>query len=116
MSLAAAIGLAGAKPVELIKIDAQGLDVSLVMATDPAVLRKKVRTIQLETIGDDCNTLYEGQRRCGETIAYMRSIGYRLSHGEAAGTMAHLDAEVVARCSSKAFRSYCEADLIFERV
>ena len=28
MRLAAAIGLAGAKPVELIKIDAQGLDVS----------------------------------------------------------------------------------------
>ena len=123
LSLSGAIALAGAKPIELIKIDAQGVDVSLVMATDAALLHSKVHSIRLEAVADDCNALYDGQKQCAETVRYMHSIGYRLARGfvyrEGGGGDEAMDASTASECRSGAWypqeSSQCEADLVFER-
>lgn len=126
LSLSSAIALAGAKPIELVKIDAQGVDVSLVMATDPQLLRSRVRKVRLETVADDCNPLYEGQKQCAETVRYMHSIGYTLARGfhySVGGGKGDelMTASVAAQCRSDAWyprvksRQLCEADLVFER-
>lgn len=115
MTLASAIGLAGPLPIELVKIDVQGLDASLVMATDASLLFSKVRRVQLETVADRCDPLYEGQVPCHTIIDYMRGIGYRVQGGEYAGPLGRrMDADTAASCSSAQYGN-CEADLIFER-
>ena len=115
ISLAAAIGLAGAHPIELIKIDAQGIDASLVMATNAALLRRKVRYVQLETVAEDCNVLYEGQMRCLATVEHMRMVGFKLVRGETYG--GPISATHAATCRSTTWypptRAICESDLVF---
>lgn len=112
MTLAGALALAGSKPIEHIKMDAQGVDARLISATDQALFRSKVRSLKLETVADDCNALYEGQMKCGDTIRIMKSRGYRLTKGPADES-----------CSSQAWKKRnrsgndrCEGDLEFERV
>ena len=82
ITLTAALRLAGAVkgalPVSKLKIDAQGVDFDLINSTDPALLRSRVVTIELEVraTSSRCGPLYHGQPGCDEVVEHMRRIGF----------------------------------------
>ena len=76
ITLAAAIALAGDLPIHHLKLDAQGVDLSLLTSTDPELLRSKVKFVSMEVVASDCAPLYYGQPRCDEVVATMRALGF----------------------------------------
>ena len=104
ITLSAALRLSGALPVRELKIDAQGVDFAIVQSARPALLRRKVESIELEVRASDCQPLYHGQAGCDEVVAYMASIGFHNS----------------TRCPSKYWHNpfeyvRCERRLVFKR-
>ena len=61
--------------VQLIKIDAQGADLSIVQSGG-AALRQQVRFVQMEVVADDCSVLYAGQPQCGAVLREMAALGF----------------------------------------
>lgn len=110
ISLAAAIALAGGRQISLLKLDAQGVDLALLQATDPMLLKSQVSAISMEVVASDCPPLYDGQPHCHEVYGLMRSLGYRLHS---------LRSSHVRHCYSWVDRdtnqSLCEQDFSFYR-
>mmetsp|Transcript_47385 Transcript_47385/g.101147 ORF Transcript_47385/g.101147 Transcript_47385/m.101147 type:complete len:249 (-) Transcript_47385:226-972(-) len=73
VSLEALLGWA-ARPVDFLKIDAQGLDTTIVASARGRLTQ--VRRFQLEVIADDCDSLYEGQPKCSEVLAQAAKLGF----------------------------------------
>ncbi len=76
LSLTSALGLAGSLPIGLLKLDAQGADLTLLMSVPPGMLRERVKRIIMEVVADDCNPLYVGQPLCSMVLQSMRALGY----------------------------------------
>jgi hypothetical protein len=98
---------------------AEGVDIDLLLSTDAALLRSKVRAVSLEVVGDDCTPLYEGQKRCGEVVEQMTRLGYRLKASRGANRTAQAScrtSEWYPRPEQQALRANCEMDFTFERV
>lgn len=77
VTLVQALALLPARlPVRLLKIDAQGVDHTLVLSAPPALLRRRVDHISLEVRSDECTPLYHGQAGCAEVVAAMATIGF----------------------------------------
>jgi len=87
ISLASALGLAGRLPIRHLKIDAQGVDMTLIKSVSAKVLQERVRSISMELPASDCQPLYKGQPRCPEMMGAMRDLGYavRPSTGKIVG-------------------------------
>uniref|UniRef100_A0A7S0JIX5 Methyltransferase FkbM domain-containing protein n=1 Tax=Calcidiscus leptoporus TaxID=127549 RepID=A0A7S0JIX5_9EUKA len=62
------------RPIEFIKIDAQGMDLRVIESAGSAISR--VRRFQLEVISDDCHGLYVGQPRCSEVLLHAEKLGF----------------------------------------
>ncbi len=115
ISLMTAIGLLGdTLPVELLKIDAQGADFELVRATPPALLRARVRAIQMEVRSPTCPVLYSGQSTCDVVETYMRGIGYTPRGG---GTACPVGRNRTTGACLRPMAKFfcCERNAIFER-
>ena len=80
LSLEQVLNMTAPYPVKRLKIDAQGVDFSLLRATDSRLIRSRVHSVELEVEGSNvtrCGTaLYVGQPVCEEVHAYMASIGF----------------------------------------
>jgi FkbM family methyltransferase len=83
ITLDSALGLAGRRQIMHLKLDVQGVDLSLIRSVDPRRLRRQVQSFSMEVVADDCPSLYVGQPHCSEVIAYARSIGYKPNPNEA---------------------------------
>ena len=62
------------RPVDFVKIDAQGMDLEVVKSGGDQL--KNVKRLLLEVIADDCRPVYEGQPTCTEVFAQMRAFGF----------------------------------------
>ena len=62
------------RPIDMIKVDAQGMDLRVARSGGP--LLSRVRRFQLEVISDDCSPLYTGQPRCSHVVSTMRGLGF----------------------------------------
>jgi len=62
------------RPIDLVKVDAQGMDLRVVQSGGPFLSR--VRRFQLEVISDDCTPLYTGQPRCSHVVQTMAGLGF----------------------------------------
>ena len=80
ITLEHALRLAGDLPIRRLKVDAEGIDLRLIKATDPRLLRDRVHSIQLEARTVQCEPIYEGQENCHEVLHYMTSIGFQTRH------------------------------------
>jgi len=80
LSLQQVLNMTAPFPVQRLKIDAQGADLSLIKATDARLLRSRVHQIELEVEGSNrtlCGPpLYKGQPVCEEANEYLSSIGF----------------------------------------
>ena len=77
VTLAQALALVPERlPIKQLKIDAQGVDVCLIKATPPELLRQRVMRIDLEVRSSKCTPLYEGQADCNEVVSSMASLGF----------------------------------------
>ena len=63
------------RPVEFLKIDAQGMDLDIV--TSGGSMLHLLQRVLLEVISDDCKPVYLNQPRCSEVIARMGSLGFK---------------------------------------
>ena len=63
-------------PIEFARIDAQGLDLSIV-ESGGALLSQRVRRLVLEVLADDCKPHYEGQPNCSSVMERMQRLGFR---------------------------------------
>ena len=57
------------------KLDAQGADLSILLAAGAEVLRQ-VDEIVMETLSDACDGLYDDQPNCSTAVDGMRSLGF----------------------------------------
>lgn len=74
VSLEAVLGWAPGRPVEFIKVDAQGLDATIIASARGRL--GSVRSFALEVISDDCHTLYVGQPRCSGVVEQAAKLGF----------------------------------------
>mmetsp|Transcript_36174 Transcript_36174/g.62112 ORF Transcript_36174/g.62112 Transcript_36174/m.62112 type:complete len:209 (+) Transcript_36174:1135-1761(+) len=117
VSLTSALRLAGKLPVKLLKLDAQGLDARLLMATAPELLSSRVHAVVMEMVPEDCNALYEGQARCSAVLAFMGSVGFHarnwsVQHADPAGNLCRGWRRRGGRWFEVG-RSSCEAETLF---
>lgn len=113
ISLASAIGLLPDEiPIKLIKIDAQGVDFTLISETPPSLLQRRVQSIQMEVRSPTCPTLYRGQTTCEAVEALMKSMGYRSRGGKAVCPPGR---GADGRCHLRHEVACCEANAIFDR-
>ena len=61
--------------VARLKIDAQGVDLSLLTAAGASLLRR-VTEVSLETKSDHCDGLYEGQPNCSTVVRSLAELGF----------------------------------------
>lgn len=90
--------------VKRLKIDAQGSDMGVLAAAGTPQLRR-IGEVAMETLNDDCDSLYEGQPNCSTVLRSMYSLGFAPDGGFS--------------CSKKsAFTqgSGCEANVLFHNV
>ncbi|CAG9466267.1 unnamed protein product [Pedinophyceae sp. YPF-701] len=66
-------------PIDNLKVDAQGLDLEVIMSAGEHLDR--VRTVTAEVIRDQGPFFYEGQKSCSDMVRYMESRGFRMSVG-----------------------------------
>eukprot|EP00308_Calcidiscus_leptoporus_P009107 CAMPEP_0119359250 /NCGR_PEP_ID=MMETSP1334-20130426/7183_1 /TAXON_ID=127549 /ORGANISM="Calcidiscus leptoporus, Strain RCC1130" /LENGTH=475 /DNA_ID=CAMNT_0007373889 /DNA_START=26 /DNA_END=1454 /DNA_ORIENTATION=- len=71
--LATVLGWMG-RPVDFVKIDAQGADLMIVQSG--GTMLHHVRAVQLEVVSDDCSEIYDGQPRCTQVVAEMAALGF----------------------------------------
>ena len=64
----------GPRPVELVKVDVQGMDLRVIESA--GYLLPQVRRFQLEVISDDCHGLYVGQPKCSAVVARAAQLGF----------------------------------------
>ena len=62
------------RPIDFLKIDAQGMDVDIV--TSGGDMLHLVRRVLLEVVSDDCKPVYTNQPRCSEVVKRMRALGF----------------------------------------
>lgn len=62
------------RPVDFLKVDAQGMDLEVVRSGGP--LLHRVRRVALEVVCDDCSELYASQPRCSEVLRQMERFGF----------------------------------------
>ena len=62
------------RPVDFIKIDAQGMDVQIVQSGGDML--RNVRRVLLEVVSDDCKPVYQNQPRCSEVVQRMAGLGF----------------------------------------
>ena len=74
ISLDTLIGDFVQRPIELIKLDAQGADLEIVLSANAS--RSLIRRVSLEVISEDCDVLYDGQPKCVEVVLKMAAIGF----------------------------------------
>ena len=72
---AQALGLAGGLFIERLKIDAQGMDFSIV-SSFPRDMLARVRQIVMEVRGSHCKPLYQGQESCDQVREQMQAFGF----------------------------------------
>ena len=98
-------------PVTFAKIDAQGLDLQVVLSGGLSVGRR-VHRVALEVTADDCVPIYEGQPNCSEVVRTMASLGYHPG--------GHLSCALPPSLGfppGSEYRighSFCELDVLFE--
>ena len=63
------------RPVELIKIDAQGLDLRIIQSAGASI--PSVRRFSMEVVSDDCSGLYVGQPNCSQVVGRAAELGFR---------------------------------------
>ena len=102
-------------PIRLLKLDAQGTDIQLLMSVDPRVLRRRVEYLQFETVGKNCKPIYVGQPPCDIASEYLKSIGFKVREGtvDACADMATKPDPYADKVSN--FGWGCEANMYFER-
>lgn len=66
--------------VARLKIDAQGMDLSVLAATGTELMRR-VDEVSLETLNDDCDGIYEAQPNCSTVVRKMATLGFRPTGG-----------------------------------
>ena len=91
--------------VARLKIDAQGVDLSLLSAAGAGLLRR-VGEVSLETLRDTCDGLYDGQPNCSTTLSTLASLGFAPERSS-------------FRCDDPRFftqGSGCEANLVFRNL
>lgn len=62
-------------PIELIKVDAQGMDLRVIESAGGAALRR-VRRFSLEVNSDDCDGMYASQPKCSQVVSRAASLGF----------------------------------------
>ena len=62
------------RPIDFIKVDAQGLDMGVIESAGP--LLSRVRAFSVEVVSDICVPLYEGQPQCSEVMRRARALGF----------------------------------------
>ena len=62
------------RPIDFIKVDAQGLDMGVIESAGP--LLSRVRAFSVEVVSDICAPLYEGQPQCSEVMRRARALGF----------------------------------------
>jgi hypothetical protein len=87
--------------VALLKIDAQGYDLNVVVSAGGAVDR--IDYVAMEVVSDDCAALYEGQPKCAEVVETMIKHGF-VPLGRVPCTPNFPRAR---------FNHYCELELVF---
>ena len=95
-------------PISYLKIDAQGVDASLMRSTPRDNLRR-VHTIALEVRAAHCPPLYSGQEACEDVVLFMRQTA-----GFSNATACPLPDARLGRKWWKAPR--CETSMIFTRM
>ena len=73
--MAQVLGWIGDRPVEFIKVDAQGMDLRVIESAGGRLAQ--IRRFGLEGISDDCHGLYVGQPNCSSVVARASELGYR---------------------------------------
>ena len=63
------------RPVEFIKVDAQGLDLAVVQSAHSRM--SQVQSFQLEIVSDDCDSIYKGQPKCSEVLPIVAGLGFK---------------------------------------
>ena len=76
VTLSRALRLVGNRCVQLLKLDAQGVDFELVRSAPPELLRSRVELIQMEVLKSGCRPLYAGQPDDTVVAPFMESIGF----------------------------------------
>jgi FkbM family methyltransferase len=61
--------------VDFLKVDAQGMDLRVVLSGG-SLLRRHVRHMVLEVVGDECAPLYHGQPRCSHVVKRLAAEGF----------------------------------------
>ena len=74
VTLREVLGWISPRPVELLKVDAQGMDLRVIESAGD--LLPNVRRFQLEVVADDCHGLYVGQPNCSTVVARAAQLGY----------------------------------------
>jgi len=62
------------RPVQLVKIDAQGMDLDIVRSA--GARRTLLRRVVVEVVSDDCDVLYEGQPPCSKILREMAALQF----------------------------------------
>ena len=62
------------RPVDLIKIDAQGLDLKVIESAGD--LLHRIQRFSIEVVADECATLYEGQLHCSAVLQRVAQLGF----------------------------------------
>lgn len=91
-----------ARPVDLVKVDAQGMDLEVIRSAFSRV--RQVRRFSLEVISDECYPLYRSQPTCSTVVRVARQLGF----APATRTLA-----CAARFPRKRENSMCEMDVLF---
>jgi len=80
ITLELALRLTGTLSIELLKIDAQGLDLRLLNSLSNSVggrgQLKRVRNVSLEVVRDGCPTLYQGQPGFQQVLVALSRLGF----------------------------------------
>ena len=78
ISMDQALSLApAALPIELLKLDTQGMDLKLLRSASKANLAR-VAAIELEVVKSGCTTLYIGQETHLDVNAFLQEQGFKL--------------------------------------
>lgn len=64
----------GERPIDFMKIDAQGMDLRILESAGRRL--KRVRRFTLELLSDDCHGIYDGQPNCSTVVAAAAALGY----------------------------------------
>ena len=102
ITLETILGWLDPRPVELLKIDAQGMDLEVVRSGFSRL--HQVRRFSLEVVSDECEPLYDSQPTCSTVVRVARQLGFAPASPNLACT---------CRFPRKRENSMCEMDVLF---